>query len=139
MVLVTGGAKGIGRMISEAFITNGATVYISSRDTKACAKAVEELNSLQKGTAHYITADFSHEEDCKRLAEELSTREKRMFPLLFGLSFLGGFLFRSTVLSRDTILKALFQTSISSSIILGRHGVHHTTNTHPLHGRKSSP
>ncbi|KAE8156548.1 hypothetical protein BDV40DRAFT_293423 [Aspergillus tamarii] len=79
VVLVTGGAKGIGRMISEAFITNDATVYISSRDANTCAKAVKELNSLQKGTAYYIAADFSHEEDCKRLAEELSTRERPAF------------------------------------------------------------
>jgi hypothetical protein len=36
---------GIG-MISEGFVANGAKVYISSRDTKACDKAVKELNAL---------------------------------------------------------------------------------------------
>jgi NAD(P)-dependent dehydrogenase (short-subunit alcohol dehydrogenase family) len=46
VVLVTGGAKGIGRMISEGFVANGAKVYISSRDAKACEMAVEELNTL---------------------------------------------------------------------------------------------
>jgi short-subunit dehydrogenase involved in D-alanine esterification of teichoic acids len=45
-VLVTGGAKGIGRMISEGFVTNGAKVYISSRDIKACEQACNELNAL---------------------------------------------------------------------------------------------
>ncbi|VUC27645.1 unnamed protein product, partial [Clonostachys rosea] len=29
VVLVTGGAKGIGRMISEGFVTNGAKVYLT--------------------------------------------------------------------------------------------------------------
>jgi NAD(P)-dependent dehydrogenase (short-subunit alcohol dehydrogenase family) len=44
------GAKGIGRMISQGFIANGAKVYIASRDAKACEKAAAELNALGKGT-----------------------------------------------------------------------------------------
>jgi NAD(P)-dependent dehydrogenase (short-subunit alcohol dehydrogenase family) len=75
VVLVTGGAKGIGRMISEGFVTNGATVYISSRDAKACEQACKELNALGKGRADYIAANFYKEEDCKALAEELKRRE----------------------------------------------------------------
>lgn len=46
VVLVTGGGKGIGRMISEGFVANGARVYISSRDAKSCEKACEELNAI---------------------------------------------------------------------------------------------
>ena len=75
MVLVTGGAKGIGRMISEGFVANGATVYISSRDAKACEAAVNELNALGKGKAHAIPANFYKEEEVKKLAEELGKRE----------------------------------------------------------------
>lgn len=75
MVLVTGGAKGIGRMISEGYVTNGATVYISSRDAKACEQAAKELNALGKGKAHAIPANFYKLEDVKKLAEELGKRE----------------------------------------------------------------
>lgn len=75
MVLVTGGAKGIGRMISEGYVANGATVYISSRDAKACDQAVNELNAIGKGKAYAIPANFYTEEDCKKLADELSKRE----------------------------------------------------------------
>lgn len=78
-MLVTGGAKGIGRMISEGYVANGATVYISSRDGKACEKAVNELNALGKGKAHAIPADFYKEEDVKKLAEELGKRESSTF------------------------------------------------------------
>ena len=75
VVLVTGGAKGIGRMISEGYVTNGATVYISSRDAKACEQAAQELNGLGKGKAHAIPANFYKLEDVKKLAEELGKRE----------------------------------------------------------------
>ncbi|KAL2009877.1 hypothetical protein VTN00DRAFT_5684 [Thermoascus crustaceus] len=82
VVLVTGGAKGIGRMISEGYVTNGATVYISSRDAKACEKAVNELNALGKGKAYAIPADFYKEEDCKKLAEEFAKRESKLHVLV---------------------------------------------------------
>lgn len=75
VVLVTGGAKGIGRMISEGYVANGATVYISSRDAKACETAVNELNALGKGKAYSIPANFYNYDDVKKLAEELGKRE----------------------------------------------------------------
>ncbi|KAL5340484.1 hypothetical protein BJX70DRAFT_361107 [Aspergillus crustosus] len=82
VVLVTGGAKGIGRMISEGYVTNGATVYISSRDAKACETATDELNALGKGKAYAIPADFYKEEDIKKLAEELAKRESKLHVLV---------------------------------------------------------
>jgi NAD(P)-dependent dehydrogenase (short-subunit alcohol dehydrogenase family) len=74
VVLVTGGAKGIGRMISEGFVQNGAHVFVSSRDAKACEQACKELNALGKGKADYIAADLYKVEDVKRIAEELKKR-----------------------------------------------------------------
>lgn len=90
VVLVTGGAKGIGRMISQGYVTNGATVYIASRDAKACEKAVSELNALGKGKAYFIPANFYNEDDCKKLAEELGKRESSKQCLEFWLERLCG-------------------------------------------------
>lgn len=43
-------------MISEGFVTNGAKVYISSRDGKACDQAAKELTAL--GT-HIISSTLT--------------------------------------------------------------------------------
>ncbi|WYZ41648.1 hypothetical protein EsH8_V_000543 [Colletotrichum jinshuiense] len=72
IVLVTGGAKGIGYMISEGFVANGATVYVSSRDAAACSAAAEALTARGPGKALAIPADLQKLEDCKSLVEELS-------------------------------------------------------------------
>lgn len=50
-------------MISEGFVTNGAKVYISSRDGKACDQAAKELTELgtyTSITSHHHLAHSTH-------------------------------------------------------------------------------
>ena len=68
--LVTGGTRGIGRMIAEGFVDAGATVYISSRKADACAEVAAELS--KKGTCVGLPANLAREDECRRLAEELA-------------------------------------------------------------------
>lgn len=68
--LVTGGTRGIGRMIAEGFVDAGASVYISSRKADACAEVAAELS--KKGTCVGIPADLSKEDECRRLAAEMA-------------------------------------------------------------------
>lgn len=83
---MTGGAKGVGRMISEAFVRNGAKVYISSRDAEACEAACAELNALAgaggHGSAAALPADLSRPDECRRLAAELGRRERALHVLV---------------------------------------------------------
>ena len=41
--LVTGGSRGIGRMIAEGYLRAGARVYISARKAEACDATAQEL------------------------------------------------------------------------------------------------
>jgi NAD(P)-dependent dehydrogenase (short-subunit alcohol dehydrogenase family) len=69
-------------MISEGYVRNGAKVYISSRDAKACEEACKELSAIGPGKAYSIPANFYKEEDCKKLAAELSKRESALHVLV---------------------------------------------------------
>ena len=79
---MTGGAKGLGLMISEGFVRNGARVYISSRDGAACSSAATHLTSLGPGTAVPLPADLASASECARLASELSARETKLHVLV---------------------------------------------------------
>jgi len=61
-VVVTGGSRGIGRMIAQGFALAGATVIISARKAEACEKAAAELSAAGPGTCHAHPADLSTEE-----------------------------------------------------------------------------
>ncbi len=74
--LVTGGTRGIGRMIAEGFIDAGATVYISARKADTVEQVAAELS--HKGTCIGIPADLSTEAECRRLADEMGTRVEKL-------------------------------------------------------------
>jgi NAD(P)-dependent dehydrogenase (short-subunit alcohol dehydrogenase family) len=72
--LVTGGSRGIGLMIASGFIDAGARVYISSRKEEICDQVAAEL-SQGGGECISLPADLSTEAECRRLIEELRSRE----------------------------------------------------------------
>ena len=43
VAIVTGGSRGIGRMIAEGFVENGVRTYITARKADACAETAAEL------------------------------------------------------------------------------------------------
>ena len=72
VALVTGGTSGIGFMIAQGLKEAGATVYVSSRKADACAATEAELGVVG------IPADLSSEDECLRLASEITSREQRL-------------------------------------------------------------
>jgi len=74
--LVTGGSRGIGRMIAEGFVSYGAKVYISSRKAADCDATAAELSKI--GECISIPMDVSTVEGCKRLADEIGARESKL-------------------------------------------------------------
>ncbi|HZY18935.1 MAG TPA: SDR family oxidoreductase [Ramlibacter sp.] len=73
VALVTGGSRGIGRMIAAGFLRQGAKVYISARKAQACDEAAAELSSL--GPCISVPADVSDLATAQALAAEIARRE----------------------------------------------------------------
>jgi len=80
IALVTGGSRGIGRMIAEGFLEYGAKVYISARKAEACNATAEEL-SARGGTCISLPHDISSVEGCRALAEDIRRNLSRVGPL----------------------------------------------------------
>lgn len=70
--LVTGGTRGIGKMIAKAFVEAGAIVYVCARDAEACEQTAAELSAF--GECHGIAANLAQEEGVEQLATQLAKR-----------------------------------------------------------------
>jgi NAD(P)-dependent dehydrogenase (short-subunit alcohol dehydrogenase family) len=75
-VLVTGGSRGIGRMIAAGFAERGAGVYISSRKEAELRTTAEELGATA------LPADLSTEAGALSLAAAFTERESRLHVLV---------------------------------------------------------
>ncbi|MES2817811.1 MAG: SDR family oxidoreductase [Pseudomonadota bacterium] len=68
--LVTGGTRGIGRMIAQGLLEAGARVFICARDAEACAQTAAELSAF--GQCRGLAADLASEEGIQALATQLA-------------------------------------------------------------------
>ncbi len=78
--VITGGTRGIGLMIAEAYVRAGVKVYVSSRKAEVVAETAAALSEF--GECIGIPADLSTEAECRRLADEIASREDRLHILI---------------------------------------------------------
>ncbi|MEM8594597.1 MAG: SDR family oxidoreductase [Pseudomonadota bacterium] len=72
VVLITGGAKGVGKGITECFLSAHATVVICGRSTP------DDVPSIDGNTAHFVSCNVLDLEDIARLFETISETYKRL-------------------------------------------------------------
>ena len=75
--LVTGGSRGIGKMIATGFIEYGAKVYISARKADEC-NATAAVLSAAGGACISLPQDISTVAGCRALADEIKRREPHL-------------------------------------------------------------
>ncbi|KEF57106.1 uncharacterized protein A1O9_07296 [Exophiala aquamarina CBS 119918] len=82
VVLVTGGASGLGEMASQGFVQNGARVIIASRKEAELRNTADRLNKIGPGKAEYIVADLKDKAGVEHLVEEVKKRTDRVTVLV---------------------------------------------------------
>ena len=76
VALVTGGSRGIGRMIAKGLLCQGARVYITARKAAACDATAKELSAF--GTCISMPLDVSTNEGIAQLVQQLGEKEKHL-------------------------------------------------------------
>ncbi|KAG7411827.1 Rhamnolipids biosynthesis 3-oxoacyl-[acyl-carrier-protein] reductase [Fusarium oxysporum f. sp. rapae] len=79
--VVTGGATGIGLMITQALQSNGAKVYITGR-RKEVLEQTQKTYGTGPGSIHVLPGDVSERDEAIRLAEEVGKKEPNGIHLL---------------------------------------------------------
>ncbi|VTT56079.1 unnamed protein product [Fusarium fujikuroi] len=79
--VVTGGATGIGLMITQALQSNGAKVYITGR-RKEVLEQTQKTYGTGPGSIHVLPGDVSEKDEAIRLAEEVGKKEPNGIHLL---------------------------------------------------------
>jgi NAD(P)-dependent dehydrogenase (short-subunit alcohol dehydrogenase family) len=74
--IVTGGSRGIGKMIAQGYVENGVKTYISARKAKACEKTAKELSV--SGECIALPADLSTRDGRAALIAEIKSREDKI-------------------------------------------------------------
>ena len=69
--LVTGGATGIGAMITEGLVRAGCRVFIASRKADVLVPFAERMNEIVPGAVVSVKADLSSEEGTENLVQAI--------------------------------------------------------------------
>lgn len=90
VAIVTGGANGIGKAISELFAEEGAWVLVADIESEAGSETVAAI-AARGGQAEFCLADVSRPADAARAVEQAAAHNGRIDVLCNNAAYLGEF------------------------------------------------
>lgn len=117
VAIVTGGAKGIGKSITEALAKQGVKVVINYNSSATAAEELVNALAEQGSEAYACQADVSKLEDAKRLVEETVQRYGRV-----------DFLVNNAGITRDRSFKKLSREDWNQVIDVNLSSVYNTVS-----------
>jgi len=127
VVIVTGGAQGIGKAIAQAFASEGAKVVIADIDEDAGKKNVMLIKDMKKGQAIFVKTDVSSEGDIENLINK-ATEQYGKIDILINNAGIGHTESIYTIKSDDfdrviaTNLRSTFLCSKYAALEMKKHG-----------------
>jgi len=76
IAVITGGSRGIGKMIAEEFVKRGVRVYITARKAEACQETAAELSA--HGECIALPHDLASAEGIGGFVADFSAREDHL-------------------------------------------------------------
>ncbi|RYC62935.1 hypothetical protein CHU98_g3280 [Xylaria longipes] len=104
---------GIGLMITQALVANGAKVYITGRTSEKLERVVEKY-SEGKDTIIPITSDITSKDGIKKLVSEIGSKESNGLHILVNNAGISGSTFETSAKSAEEAKKNLFDPESST-------------------------
>ncbi|KAI1748965.1 hypothetical protein F4782DRAFT_542504 [Xylaria castorea] len=110
---VARGGSGIGLMITQALVANGAKVYITGRTEEKLERVVEKYSD-GKDTIVLIPSDITSKEGIKKLVSEIESQESNGLHILVNNAGISGSTVETSAKSAEEAKKNLFDTESST-------------------------
>lgn len=121
VAIITGGARGIGKKISETFLKEGASVYVFDVNSEQGEKTADEFRKAYgKSNAYFLKVDITDESMVERSIEEI-IKEKQRIDILVN----------NAGITRDNLIlrmslddwKKVIDINLTGAFICSRHAV----------------
>jgi 3-oxoacyl-[acyl-carrier protein] reductase len=129
VVLVTGGATGLGRAMCLQFAHHGAAVIVNYSKSKKRAKEVVDLIETMGGQAADIQADVSHDCQARQLIEKAIERFNRLDVLINNAGWTRFIPHEELAELSEEILEITWSVTVKAPIYCTRAAVPHLKKT----------
>ena len=124
VAIVTGGAQGIGRGITDVLAENGATVCIADISKKHGNQAVKDIESIG-GKAIFVEADFVKSDSPKKVVEECVDILGRLDILVNNVGIQPPSSYKNVEDTTEEIWDAVINVNLKSYFLMSKYSIPH--------------